>query len=139
QIQSVGELLLDGARGVVDNASGLIRSGKSVTLNALNFVNQDTLGENQGLEGQSLTLNTGALDNQRGSILANNTLSIDNSGVLNNSAGALASGDTLDLSGSGLNLVNAGGTLKAGKTLNVDAASLDASGQLLSLGEMDLH
>lgn len=139
QIQSVGELLLDGARGVVDNASGLIRSGKSVTLNALNFVNQDTLGENQGLEGQSLTLNTGALDNQRGSILANNTLSIDNSGVLNNSAGALASGDTLDLSGSGLNLVNAGGTLKAGKTLNVDAASLDASGQLLSLGEMVLH
>ncbi|WP_286787169.1 hemagglutinin repeat-containing protein [Leclercia sp. UBA1284] len=139
QIQSVGELLLDGARGVVDNASGLIRSGKSVTLNALNFVNQDTLGENQGLEGQSLTLNTGALDNQRGSILANNTLSIDNSGVLNNSAGALASGDTLDLSGSGLNLVNAGGTLKAGKTLNVDAASLDASGQLLSLGDMDLH
>lgn len=139
QIQSVGELLLDGARGVVDNASGLIRSGKSVTLNALNFVNQDTLGENQGLEGQSLTLNTGALDNQRGSILANNTLNIDNSGVLNNSAGALASGDTLDLSGSGLNLVNAGGTLKAGKTLNVDAASLDASGQLLSLGDMDLH
>lgn len=139
QIQSVGELLLDGARGVVDNASGLIRSGKSVTLNALNFVNQDTLGENQGLEGQSLTLNTGALDNQRGSILANNTLSIDNSGVLNNSAGALASGDTLDLSGSGLNLVNAGGTLKAGKTLNVDAASLDASGQMLSLGDMDLH
>ncbi|MBS0850888.1 hemagglutinin repeat-containing protein [Enterobacter sp. JGM127] len=139
QIQSVGELLLDGARGVVDNASGLIRSGKSVTLNALNFVNQDTLGENQGLEGQSLTLNTGALDNQRGSILANNTLSIDNSGVLNNSAGALASGDTLDLSGSGLALTNAGGTLKAGKTLNVDAASLDASGQLLSLGEMDLH
>lgn len=139
QIQSVGELLLDGARGVVDNASGLIRSGKSVTLNALNFVNQDTLGENQGLEGQSLTLNTGALDNQRGSILANNTLSIDNSGVLNNSVGALASGDTLDLSGSGLALTNAGGTLKAGKTLNVDAASLDASGQLLSLGDMDLH
>jgi filamentous hemagglutinin len=139
QIQSVGDLLLDSARGTVENVSGLIRSGKSVTLNALNVINRDTLGENQGLEGQSLALNTGALDNQRGSILANNTLSIDNSGVLNNSAGALASGDTLDLSGSGLNLVNAGGTLKAGKTLNVDAASLDASGQLLSLGDMDLH
>ncbi|WP_347113874.1 hemagglutinin repeat-containing protein [Leclercia sp. S52] len=139
QIQSVGDLLLDSARGTVDNVSGLIRSGKSVTLTALNFVNQDTLGTNQGLEGQSLALNTGALDNQRGSILANNTLDIDNSGVLNNSAGALASGGTLDLSGNGLNLVNAGGTLKAGKALSVDAASLDASGQLLSLGDMDLH
>ena len=139
QIQSVGDLLLDSTRGLVDNASGLIRSGKAVTVDALHFVNQNTLGENQGLEGQSLALNTGALDNQRGSILANNTLSIDNSGVLNNSAGALASGGTLDLSGNGLNLVNAGGTLKAGEKLSVEAASLDASGQLLSLGDMTLH
>ena len=139
QIQSVGDLLLDSARGTVDNVSGLIRSGKSVTLTALHFANQNTLGENQGLEGQSLALNTDSLDNQRGSILANNTLSMDNSGVLNNSAGVLASGETLDLSGNGLNLLNAGGTLKAGKTLSVDAASLDASGQLLSLGDMDLH
>ncbi|QIK15143.1 filamentous hemagglutinin N-terminal domain-containing protein [Leclercia sp. 29361] len=139
QIQSVGDLLLDSARGTVDNVSGLIRSGKSVTLTALHFANQNTLRENQGLEGQSLALNTDSLDNQRGSILANNTLSMDNSGVLNNSAGVLASGETLDLSGNGLNLLNAGGTLKAGKALSVDAASLDASGQLLSLGDMDLH
>lgn len=139
QIQSVGDLLLDSARGTVDNVSGLIRSGKSVTLTALHFANQDTLGENQGLEGQSLALNTDSLENQRGSILANNTLDIDNSGVLNNSAGVLAAGETLELSGNGLNLMNAGGTLKAGKALSVDAASLDASGQLLSLGDMDLH
>ncbi|POU76133.1 filamentous hemagglutinin [Leclercia sp. LSNIH7] len=139
EIQSVGDLLLDSAQGMVDNVSGLIRSGKSVTLTALDFVNTNTLGENQGLEGQSLVLNTGSLDNQRGSMLANNTLSINNSGVLNNGAGVLASGDTLDLSGSALNLLNAGGTLKAGKTLRVEAQSLDASGQLLSLGDMTLH
>ncbi|MEB6380125.1 hemagglutinin repeat-containing protein [Leclercia adecarboxylata] len=139
QIQSVGDLLFDSAKGAVNNVSGLIRSGKSVTLNALEFVNTSTLGANQGLEGQSLALNTGSLDNQRGSILANNTLDIDNDGVLNNGAGVLASGDTLALSGSALNLLNAGGTLKAGKTLSVDAASLDASGQLLSLGDMILH
>ncbi|QVV61208.1 hemagglutinin repeat-containing protein [Leclercia sp. Colony189] len=139
EIQSVGDLLLDSAQGVVDNVSGLIRSGKSVTLTALEFVNTSTLGENQGLEGQSLALNTGSLDNQRGSILANNTLSINNSGVLNNGAGVLASGDTLDLSGSALNLLNADGTLKAGKALRVEAQSLDASGQLLSLGDMTLH
>ncbi|HCH41052.1 MAG TPA: filamentous hemagglutinin, partial [Enterobacter sp.] len=139
EIQSVGDLLLDSAQGMVDNVSGLIRSGKSVTLTALEFVNTSTLGENQGLEGQSLALNTGSLDNQRGSILANNTLSINNSGVLNNGAGVLASGDTLDLSGSALNLLNADGTLKAGKALRVEAQSLDASGQLLSLGDMTLH
>ncbi|TLU65640.1 filamentous hemagglutinin N-terminal domain-containing protein [Enterobacter sp. MF024] len=139
QIQSVGDLLLDSARGTVDNVSGLIRSGKSVTLNALNFVNHTTLGSNQGLEGQSLTLNTDTLDNQSGSILANHALNIDTRGVLNNSAGALASGETLSLSGDGLKLINAGGTLKAGENLSVEAASLDASGQLLSLGDMTLH
>lgn len=138
QIQSVGDLLIDGAQGVVDNASGLIRGGKAVTLNALNFVNQNTLGDNQGLEGQNVTLNTGDLDNQSGIILASNDLLIRNNGVLNNSAGALSSSNSLEVSGAALNLINGGGTLKAGKTLNVQAQSLDASGQLLSLGDMTL-
>ncbi|WP_432224259.1 hemagglutinin repeat-containing protein [Enterobacter wuhouensis] len=138
QIQTVGDLLIDSARGLVDNASGLIRSGKSVTVNALNVVNQNTLGENQGLEGQSVAVNTNAVDNQSGSILANDALSVRASGVLNNSAGALASAGTLDLSGSGLDLINAGGTVKAGKALSVAAQNLDASGQLLSLGDMTL-
>lgn len=48
QIQSVGDLLIDSARGVVDNVSGLIRGGQSVTLNAITFVNQNTLAENPG-------------------------------------------------------------------------------------------
>ncbi|WP_368543625.1 two-partner secretion domain-containing protein [Enterobacter soli] len=139
QIQTVGDLLIDGAQGLVDNASGLIRSGQRVTVNALNFVNQNTLGENQGLEGQNVTLNTSALDNQSGSILANDDLSVVNSGVLNNASGALASAGTLNVSGSGLNLINGGGTLKAGKNLSVQADTLDASGQLLSLGDMTLH
>lgn len=138
QIQTVGDLLIDAAQGLVDNASGLIRSGQSVTVNALNFVNQNTLGDNQGLEGQNVALNAGSLDNQSGSILANNALNLHNNGVLNNTGGALASAGTLDVSGSGLNLINGGGTLKAGKNLSVRADTLDASGQLLSLGDMTL-
>jgi filamentous hemagglutinin len=59
--------------------------------------------------------------------------------VLNNSAGALASGDTVDLGGNALNLVNAGGTVKAGKILNLQADTLDGSGQLLSLGDMTVQ
>lgn len=139
QIQSVGDLLLDSAQGAVDNVSGLIRSGKSVTLNALNFVNQNTIGDNQGLEAQNLALNTGSLNNQRGSMLANNALNIDNRGVLNNSAGVLASGGSVDLQGNGLALLNAGGIVKAGESLSVQANTLDASGRLLSLGDMDLR
>lgn len=138
QIQSVGDLLIDSARGLVDNASGLIRTGKTVTVNALNVINQNTLGDNQGLEGQSIALNSNAFDNQSGSVLADDALTVRTGGVLNNGAGALASGGTLDLSGSGLALVNAGGTVKAGKTLSIQAQTLDASGQLLSLGDMTL-
>ncbi|MRS92117.1 filamentous hemagglutinin N-terminal domain-containing protein [Enterobacteriaceae bacterium RIT714] len=138
QIQSVGDLLLDSARGVVDNVSGLIRGGQSVTLNAVNFVNQNTLGENQGLEGQQVTLNTDALDNQNGSLLADSALTIRNNGTLNNSGGALASSGLLDIAGNGLDVMNQGGTVKAGKTLNLHAQNIDGSGQLLSLGDMDL-
>lgn len=139
QIQSVGDLLLDSAQGVVDNISGLIRGGQAVTLNAVNFVNQNTLGENQGLEGQRVALNTQTLDNQNGSLLASTDLTVQNNGVVNNSGGALASTGVLNLNGSSLNLINQGGTLKAGEKLTLNADALDGSGQILSLGDMDLH
>lgn len=138
QIQSAGDLLLDSARGMVDNLSGLIRGGQRVTLNAVNFVNQNTQGENLGLEGQQVTLNTDTIANQSGSLLADNTLTIRNTGTLDNTAGALASSGLLDIAGSGLNVINQGGTAKAGQTLRLHAQSLDGSGQLLSLGDMDL-
>ena len=139
QIQSVGDLLLDSAQGAVDNVSGLIRGGQAVTLNAVNFVNQNTLGENQGLEGQRVALNTQTLDNQNGSLLASTDLTVQNNGVVNNSGGALASTGVLNLNGSSLNLINQGGTLKAGEKLTLNADALDGSGQILSLGDMDLH
>ncbi|RLM21386.1 filamentous hemagglutinin, partial [Brenneria alni] len=139
QIQSVGNLLLDNATGAVDNVSGLIRSGANLTLNAINLVNQNTQGVNQGLEGQTVNLNTGGLNNQSGSILADNALTISNNGELNNSAGALASSGTLKASGSGLNLINRDGVVKAGEQLDIRADNVDGSGQLLSLGDMTLH
>ncbi len=139
QIQSVGDLLIDGANGVVDNASGLIRSGKALTLNTADFVNHNTLGDNQGLEGQRVTLTTKTLDNQQGNVLADDALVIRNQGELNNTGGALAASGLLNVSGDKLNLVNRDGTLKAGETLKVDADTLDGSGQLLSLGDMTLQ
>lgn len=123
----------------MDNVSGLIRGGQAVTLNAVNFVNQNTLGENQGLEGQRVALNTQTLDNQNGSLLASTDLTVQNNGVVNNSGGALASTGVLNLNGSSLNLINQGGTLKAGEKLTLNADALDGSGQILSLGDMDLH
>ncbi|WP_437431665.1 two-partner secretion domain-containing protein [Yokenella regensburgei] len=139
QIQSVGDLMVESAKGVVDNTAGLIRSGNDLSLDAATLTNQNTLTDNKGLEGQRVSLKTTTLDNQRGSLLANEALEIQNTGELNNSGGALAATGVLEVSGETLSLINRDGTLKAGKTLKVDADRLDGSGQLLSLGDMTLH
>lgn len=138
QIQAVGNLLLDSAQGLIDNALGLIRSGDTVTLNALQFINDDTRAENKGLEGQAVALNTGSLSNRGGSILANQQLTITNGGQLDNSAGQLAASGNLQLQGAALNLLNTGGIVKAGKLLDINAAAVGGDGQLLSLGDMNL-
>ena len=138
QIQAVGDLLLDSARGLVDNVSGLIRSGAALTLNATRFINQNTQGDNQGLEAQSVALNTQTLNNQQGSILADERLAIHNDGTLDNRGGALAASGELSILGDGLTLVNQGGVAKAGENLSIDAESLSGDGQLLSLGDMTL-
>ncbi len=138
QIQAVGNLLLDSAQGVIDNTLGLIRSGASVTLNALQFTNDTTQAENKGLEGQSVELNTGSLSNRGGSILANQQLTITNAGLLDNSGGQLAASENLQLQGAALNLQNTAGTIKAGKLLDINAAAVGGDGQLLSLGDINL-
>ncbi|WP_256347815.1 hemagglutinin repeat-containing protein [Serratia proteamaculans] len=138
QIQAVGNLLLDSAQGIIDNTLGLIRSGASVTLNALQFTNDTTQAENKGLEGQSVVLNTGTLSNRGGNILANQQLTIINAGQLDNSGGQLAASGNLQLQGAALNLLNTAGTLKAGKLLDINAAAIGGDGQLLSLGDINL-
>ncbi|WP_256137933.1 hemagglutinin repeat-containing protein [Serratia quinivorans] len=138
QIQAVGNLLLDSAQEIIDNTQGLIRSGASVTLNALQFTNDTTQAENKGLEGQSVVLNTGTLSNRGGNILANQQLTITNAGQLDNSGGQLAASGNLQLQGAALNLLNTAGTLKAGKLLDINAAAIGGDGQLLSLGDINL-
>lgn len=138
EIQSVGDLLIDSAHGIVDNVAGLIRSGATLTLAAARLINQNTSGDNLGLEAQTIGLTTGALDNQDGIILADRSLTVRNSGELNNRNGGLAASGTVDIGGDKLALFNQDGTVKAGEWLRIDADSLDGGGQLLSLGNMAL-
>ncbi|HHS9579549.1 TPA: hemagglutinin repeat-containing protein [Raoultella planticola] len=138
EIQSVGDLLIDSAHGIVDNVAGLIRSGATLTLAAARLINQNTSGDNLGLEAQTIGLTTDALDNQDGIILADRSLTVRNSGELNNRNGGLAASGTVDIGGDKLALFNQDGTVKAGEWLRIDADSLDGGGQLLSLGDMAL-
>ena len=138
QIQSVGDILFDSVRGVVDNVSGLIRSGSAITLNALQFINRHTQNTGQGLEAQTIHITTQDLDNQEGSILADRALTVMADRTLSNNDGVLSSGATLSVSGRQLTFSNRDGVVKAGQSVSVDAGQLGGDGKLLSLGDMTL-
>ncbi len=138
QIQSVGDMLLDSVRGVVDNVSGLIRSGSAITLNALQFINRHTQNTGQGLEAQTIHITTQDLDNQEGSILADRALTVMADRTLSNNDGVLSSGATLSVSGRQLAFSNRDGVVKAGQSVSVTAGQLGGDGKLLSPGDMTL-
>ncbi|EQC4397540.1 hemagglutinin repeat-containing protein [Escherichia albertii] len=131
-------MLLDSVRGVVDNVSGLIRSGSAITLNALQFINRHTLNTDQGLEAQTIRITTQDLDNQEGSILADRALTVMADRTLSNNDGVLSSGVTLSVSGRQLAFSNRDCVVKAGQSVSVDAGQLGGDGKLLSLGDMTL-
>ncbi len=138
QIQSVGDILFDSVRGVVDNVSGLIRSGSAITLNALQFINRHTQNTGQGLEAQTIHITTQDLDNQEGSILADRALTVMADRTLSNNDGVLSSGATLSVSGRQLTFSNRDGVVKAGQSVSVDAGQLGGDGKLLSPGDITL-
>ncbi|EOJ8920644.1 hemagglutinin repeat-containing protein [Escherichia coli] len=138
QIQSVGDMLLDSVRGVVDNVSGLIRSGSAITLNALQFINRHTQNTGQGLEAQTIHITTQDLDNQTGSIVADRVLTVMADRTLSNNDGVLSSGATLSVSGHQLAFSNRDGVVKAGQSVSVTAGQLGGDGKLLSPGDMTL-
>ncbi|EGM7112600.1 filamentous hemagglutinin N-terminal domain-containing protein [Escherichia coli] len=138
QIQSVGDILFDSVRGVVDNVSGLIRSGSAITLNALQFINRHTQNTGQGLEAQTIHITTQDLDNQEGSILADRALTVMADRTLSNNDGVLSSGATLSVSGRQLTFSNRDGVVKAGQSVSVDVGQLGGDGKLLSPGDITL-
>ncbi|MBC1008588.1 hemagglutinin repeat-containing protein [Escherichia coli] len=138
QIQSVGDILFDSVRGVVDNVSGLIRSGSAITLNALQFINRHTQNTGQGLEAQTIHITTQDLDNQTGSIVADRALTVMADRTLSNNDGVLSSGATLSVSGRQLTFSNRDGVVKAGQSVSVDAGQLGGDGKLLSPGDITL-
>ncbi|TPG63334.1 hemagglutinin repeat-containing protein [Ewingella americana] len=139
QLQAAGHAVINAFNGLVDNTTGLIRSGSTVGVNAGQIINRDTKADNMGLEGQSVSLNSDLLDNAGGALRANDLLDITTGQSLNNTQGLLSSGDVLNVQG-GNSLVfsNTGGTLIAGKNLQLMASSLSGDGSVLSQDGMTL-
>jgi filamentous hemagglutinin len=138
QIQSAGAMAID-ARTLVDNAAGLIRSGKTTAITTLSLLNRNTSGENAGIEGLAVVLTAPALDNRDGAIRSSDSLIVNTLTLLDNTRGLLSSAGELDVrGGNSLALTNTGGTLIAGMALNLSAASASGDGRLLSQDAMQL-
>ncbi|EFB1831799.1 hypothetical protein FJE25_18750 [Escherichia coli] len=137
-VSAAGIVADHGVRGVVDNVSGLIRSGSAITLNALQFINRHTQNTGQGLEAQTIHITTQDLDNQEGSILADRALTVMADRTLSNNDGVLSSGATLSVSGRQLAFSNRDGVVKAGQSVSVDVGQLGGDGKLLSPGDITL-
>jgi filamentous hemagglutinin len=142
QIQSMGDAIVK-VTGSVDNTGGLLRSGQAVNVNADSIVNANTQGSNRGIEGQSINLNATQINNQSGSMLANDALTITSNGVINNTQGSISAGKTAilqdaDPANKKLVITNTGGTIIAGQQLSIDAAGLSGDGKLLSQGDLGI-
>ncbi|MDA7416440.1 DUF637 domain-containing protein [Xenophilus arseniciresistens] len=138
QTQAMGGLTL--AAGSIHNDGGLMRSLQTTTLSAGDILNAHTLGTDQGIEGKSVALTVGHLDNGAGAIRADADTTVTSGGTLNNADGLISAGHTLAIldpnranpAAKTLAVVNTGGTLEAGKRVVVDAARFSGDGTLVS-------
>ena len=138
--QTVAASDLSISTAALTNASGLIRSAATTTINATNIANNDTSGTDQGIEGKSVVVGTGDLNNTSGAIRADVDTTITGSGTLTNTKGLISAGNELSIrdpnranpGAKALNVVNTNGTLVADKSLKVDAARFSGDGKAVS-------
>lgn len=140
---ALGNLTIDagmGANGTVQNSGALIRSAGTTTLTASTVDNRSTLGTDQGIEGKNVAIAATNVHNDGGAIRADANVTIISAGTISNANGLMSAGDTLAIldpsrSNAGaktLSVINTGGTLTAGKSLQLDAATFSADGTLTS-------
>ena len=149
QIQGQGDVSIDVGPGDVDNTgangSSLVRSGGNLTIQAGRLINTDTKGTDQGIEGKTVAITAGSLDNVRGAIRADESLGVTSSGTVDNTQGLLSAGKHGTIAdGAGapaartLAISNEQGTIIAGETLTVKSAILTGAGKLLSQGDLSV-
>jgi len=147
QLQAVGDLSVAVGVGTINNAAGLVHANDHIHLSAASINNSDTSSPSQGIEGGSVTIQANGINNQNGSIQADDLLSVTGFGQLNNTHGLLTSANTLSIQdsqasatsnnlGKTLVLTNTGGTLKASQSVLIDSASLSFDGTVSSQGNV---
>lgn len=127
----------------IDNRGALLNAGGMLSLKADTLDNRGTQGAEQGIQAGAVAIDASWIDNSSGTIAADGVLAVINSGALDNTQGLMVAGDTLalldaDLIARTLAIANTSGILIAGRSLRIDAASLSGDGSLLSTGDLDV-
>jgi len=145
QVQALGDAGINTGTGTINNTGGLVRSAATATLAAGSVINSNTLGANQGIEGNNVAITAGAISNDGGAIRADVNATVTSSGTFNNNAGLLSAGGTATVqdgaaspSARTLAITNTAGTMVAGVSLVANAASLSGNGSLLSQQDLSL-
>ncbi|OBU48943.1 hemagglutinin repeat-containing protein [Stenotrophomonas maltophilia] len=120
------------------NQGGLVVASGTLDASAGSIDNRDTQGGSaaRGLQGKSVLLAAGQVDNRNGTVAADQQLRIDSAGDLLNAGGLVSSAGTVQVNAATLG--NRGGTLLSGGNQNLGVARLDGTGRVLSQGELVL-
>ncbi|WP_241650137.1 hemagglutinin repeat-containing protein [Rosenbergiella collisarenosi] len=138
EIQALGDLQAQVA-GQLTNDQGWLRSGQAMTLLATSVSNRGEQPDQQGIEGQSITLSGQTIDNTGGAIRSQQALVLNIAKHLNNRGGILSSQQQLVLQGRpDTSVDNEAGTFIAGDHLQISAGTLSGLGDLLSANAMTL-
>ena len=117
-----------------------MRAAGTLAINADRLVNEWTSVGDKGLEGRSLIVAAGAIDNHHGALRAADALAIYSTGTLDNTNGLISSSRTLAVRDASpvrtLAVTNTGGTIIAGTELAIRAGRLSGDGRLLSHGDL---
>lgn len=146
RIESIGDVGI-ATVGAINNQSGLLRAGQTLNLSTATIDNRNTLGSNQGIEGQNVVIVSDAINNNLGSIRADDSLNITGSGSLNNSQGLISSTGSLKIADrvanantnvttKTLDIINTGGNIIAQQNLSIDSRSLTGDGSVVSQGTL---
>ncbi|TQK06365.1 MULTISPECIES: hemagglutinin repeat-containing protein [unclassified Herbaspirillum] len=145
KIQAKGGLSINAAGGTADNSGGLLRSDGAVTVQAATLRNDNTQGQEQGIEGTTIALNAQDVSNRQGAMRADAALTLEARGRIDNTAGLLSSSGQLAITDMQatqamrtLAVDNAGGTIVAARQLDIAARALAGNGKVLSQKDLNI-
>jgi filamentous hemagglutinin len=145
QIGGNGEVSILGT--AIDNTAGAMYAGGTLNVSGTTLTNAHTAGATvttatgvgamgAGLQGRSVVVSASQIDNTRGQILADTTLTLAARALINDAAGHIETPGALTLTGLA-EFTNAG-SLNGGTSLTLDANTLTNTGTLQSGGNLSV-